>query len=570
MEVFAGLNNDQINPVGVLDFGLVREFEVQGQRLTVTNGQLELVNEDRVALLNWIYNEYGRFINYPISIVSLGFNQRYFMDLKTAKITDSSITADLIVRRGNDNFYERSRGLTFEEVFKKGFIPSDLINYLPYQVVRETTALEKVMLLATLLTVSQTLFTIIQQTAYLVAEGANLLNVLVLILKAVLIAVWLIATLALLATILKEIKSIILPKVRYFQMCSDYDLIKAGCDYLGFTLQSTYLKSKQSKYFTVPVPKAKPNKSIFDFLQDELDQVYHNQAYPSSLDGSIATHWGLIEDWLKLHNLEIFVSDGVVQIEQPSFFNSTTNLTLPVAFSDQQKSEKSYVFNSELLDVWRRKYLSYQIDYVDTHSPDIDGSMRVEVITEPITIPPNCNDLVAHTGLYEVQSAHALMKRKDKLLPAEKALLVLAKKADQILNLFGNGSDLASGISARDGIGMIGSQWFSIPKRVYVDKATGKQPKDYLAKLSMDVLYQQNHASFDVKTRNARRFEMTIPMTPNNFQVLQSNNRFYTEDGELARVMSCKFYDSEQQRKAEMIIQLSDNSAFNTKVTKLA
>jgi len=571
MNIVGGLSDTPLNPVGWEDFGLVREFEVQGQRLTVTNGSLKLANEDRELLFNWYYNQFGRFINYPITVTSSnGFNQRYFLDLKTGKFSDSDFEADLVVRQGNDNFFDRSKGLTFEEIYKKGFLPDSLFVDCPFQVVQQYTTLEKIVLLATLLSLSQTLINITKEAIYLVNEAANPTNVAALILKAITFAIWLTATIVLLITILQQIKALVYPKVRNFKMCSDYDLIKAGCDYLGFTLSSTYLFALKDSYFTLPVPKAKVNKSIFDFTQDELTNVFHNQGYPTSLDGSIATHFGLIDDWLRLHNLEIFVKDGVVQIEQPTFFDSTPLLTIPVAFSDQENSEKVWTYNNELRDVWRRKYLTYAVDYVDSHSPDIDGSVRTEYITEPITIPTGCNDLVGHEGFYEVQGAHALLKRKNKLLPAEKLLFEIASKVNQITAIFGGGSNLASGILDRQGIGMIGSQWFSVPKRVYANRQNGKQPFNYLSVLSMDNLYVNNHAQYDVINQNARRFASTIPLSPNDFDILQVNNRVFLETGELAKVMSCKYTESESQRTAEMILQIADGSAFNTKTTKLA
>jgi len=572
MDIYGGINeSEKLNPEGWEQFGLVRQFEVQDNRLTVDTGSLTLYREDRQLLHDWNYLQYGRFINYPIKITS-GNNYvgRYYLDLSTQVFTDSSFTANLVVRMGNDHFFERAKGLLFEEVRAKGFILDSMLVNFPYQIVQQYTTLEKVILVATLIGLSQTFINIIRDAAYLINEIANPTNVAALILKALTFAIWVTATVVLTIQLIKEIKALVCPKIRNLKGCSDYDLIDAGCRYLGFTFASDYMVQFKDNTFFLPVPEAVPSKSYFDFTQDELTNVFQNKGYPTVLDGELGFLWGLIDDWLRLHNLEIFVRDGLVRIETPEYFNNTANLQLPYAFSDQTNSQKEWTYNNELRDVWRRKYLTYQTDYVDTHSPDIDGPVRTEYITEPINIPTGFEDLIAHKGMNEIQSGFALLKRKNKLLPGEKVLFEIAKKADQIINLFGGSSNFASGINERQGIGMIGSQWYSVPKRVYANRSNGKQPSDYLQKLSLDTLYLTNHAQFDVKNQNSKRFEIEIPLTPNQFDIFQANNRFYFLTGELAKCMSCTFKEAKSQRVASMIVQIEDNSAFNTKTTKLA
>ncbi len=573
MIIKGGLTLAQMNPIGWEDFALVREFEVQGNRLTVNNGQLKLVNEDKELVLNWIYNQYGRFIGFPIEITAQGYLQNFYLNLKTATISDNQLQADLVVRKGVDNFVERAKGLTFQEVYRKGFLTDADFTNFPFIVMQEYTAIEKIALLATLISCTKSVYDIIKDAAYLIDEIANPTNVAALILKAVTFLIWVTAVIILLVSTIKEVKALVYPKIRNFKKCSDLKLIQAGCEYLGFTLSSSYLENN-SNLCTVPVPTAVPSKSIFDFFQDELTNVFHNQGYPTALDGNIATLYGLIEDWLMVHNLELFVNDGIVQIETPAFFDTTPTLTIPSAFSLQETTENEYTFNNEVRDIWRRKYLQYAVDYVDTQSIDIandQNDVRVEYITEPINIPAGYEDLVSHTGFYEVISSHALCRRKIALANIEKTLLKIAKVVDNLAGAFDIYSNLQAGINDRVGVGMIGSQWFSVPKRVYSGDSSGKQPSNYQQLLSLGKLYNENHLIYDVKNQNNKRYEMKIPMSPNDFDLLQSGNRVILEQtGEIVKVMSASYLDSPSRRECTLIIQAEDNAGFNTKQTKLS
>lgn len=574
MQIKGGLTLATLNPIGWEDFGFVREFEVQGNRLTVNNGSLELVNEDRQLVYNWIYNEWGRFIGFPIEITnSNGYLGRFYLNLRTATITDNAIKADLVVRKGNDNFYERAQGLTFEEVYKKGFLTDADFKLFPFLVVQEYTNIEKIALLATLITTTKSVYDLVKDGSYLVAEILNPFNIAALVVKGIAFLIYAIAVIILLVSTIKEIKALVYPKLRNFKMCSDYRLIQAGCNYLGFTLDSYYIASK-SAYHTIPVPTAVPNKSIFDFFQDELTTVFQNQGYPTALDGSIATLWGLIDDWLKLHNLEMFVNDGIVKIETPSYFDGAPSLTIPSAFSLQEAPENEYTFNNEVRDIWRRKYLQYSVDYTDSQSIDIandQNDVRVEYITEPINIPAGYEDLVQHTGFYEVISAHAMCRRKNALTNTEKTFLKIAVVIDNLAGSFDLYSNLQQGVNDRKGVGMIGSQWFSVPKRVYCPDSSGKQPSNYQQLLSLGALYNSNHADYDTKNQNRKRYSMTIPMSPNDFDTLQTSNRVILEQtGEIARVMSASYKDAPSRRTCELILQVADNAGFNTKTTKLS
>lgn len=62
--------------------------------------------------------------------------------------------------------------------------------------------------------------------------------------------------------------SLIFPKVRNLLGCKVKDLIEQGCNYLGFSLDSTLLSTEN--WTILPVPLVRGRKGIFKFIPDDL------------------------------------------------------------------------------------------------------------------------------------------------------------------------------------------------------------------------------------------------------------------------------------------------------------
>ena len=564
MKILLGLQDQEVSPIGWENFGLTRNYEVKGNRISVTSESLELANEDAEIVREWVYNQYGRFVNVPSKLISdTGFTDDLYLDLKTLVIKDSGVRANLQVRKGNDHFFERANGLTFSLLHAKGVLPESIYVDCPYQIVKDYTDLEKLILAFTFLSLTQTAYQIIKDSANLVAEIANPFNIVVLIIKLVIYAIWLVATIILLVKTLIEIKEIIFPKTRFLKMASDYDLIRIGCDFLGFTFVSNYLYERKDTHFILTCPESRKGESIFDKIQNAIAPVSFNNGYPTALD-SVQTLYDVIQEWIEFHNLEMFVYGGVVRLEPKPYFDSTASLVLPRAFSNQSLNENEYGFNNDPNEVWRRKYLTYQVDSNERHSPDLFGETNAERMTDAINLPPDGKDLLNIVGMPEIRSKYALLKRKASLSNGEKLFKGIAKVIDNIA-----GTGFANNIQERIGIGIIENQYFPITKRVYANRANGKQPVDYIDQLSAEKIYIEQHQQDEVKNRNARRYKMTVPMHPNNFALLQYNNRFLLSTGELAKAMEVKYTESPSRREADVVYQIADESAFNMQTIKI-
>lgn len=561
-----------MNPAGWNEFGLSKKFRVDDNMVSVTIDEVTFYREDMAFIKNLIYNVFGKGINIPAQIVSeTGYSGEYYLDISPGKfkMSDDSLTTGFQIRKGNDHFFERSSKLTFREVFRKGFLTESNFVKVPYEIVKDYTVLERIVLLATLLSVSQTLVTIIKEAIYLVNEAANPLNVAVLILKAITLALWLVSVVVLLLQTFVEVKEMILPKTRYLKACSDYDLIKAGCEYMGYTFLSDYMQQFKDTYFVLPVPEAQAGKSIFQNLENELTDPF-NEGYPTDLD-VCKYHFDLIKEWQTVDNLKLKVKNGIVRMEPRLYFQQNASVKIPVSFTNQDKVKNEWTFNEGEKDVWRRKFGEYQIDRSDPQSPDIAGPLRAEYITESVEIPEGCEDLENLSGLSDFSSIFALMKRKDDLTLGQKLFKTLASVVDDIVNTFGAGSNLAASFEEKIGNGIIGTQYFGTTKRIYINRSTGKQPQNYLDLLSMDKKYEDCHAQDDVKSRSAIIFPpMVIPMTPETFDQIVENEYVFSEYDQELEIIELDYNEALDMRKATVVIQMYDPSGFNTKTTKLA
>ena len=201
---------------------------------------------------------------------------------------------------------------------------------------------------------------------------------------------------------------LIFPKIRYFKGSKIRDLIQKGCQYLGFTFSSTLLDNN-SNLAIMPVPLIKEKKSIFDFLQNDLDFSF-TKGYPTSQD-TLSTLGELIKTVELWFNAKTRVYNGEVQIERRDYWALITQNTIVPSLSDQDRRQDQYELNTD--EAWKRTYVHYQIDYSDFHTVDFFDPTDAEYSTEPLNVINS--DLVSIRGLNDVNIPFALGVRKNQL-----------------------------------------------------------------------------------------------------------------------------------------------------------
>ena len=95
-----------------------------------------------------------------------------------------------------------------------------------------------------------------------------------------------------------------------------------------------------------------------------------------------------------------------------------------------------------------------------------------------------------------------------------------------------------------------------------------RQPSDYKDFLSMGNIYNSYKTDLEVNKNNFAEKTMTVPFTDDNFSDLLQNN-FVNMNGfdDPVEVVNVEWLD--RQDKANIVVLLPDNSAFNTQTTVL-
>lgn len=555
------------------EMGLVRDFTQKETGVTLDTTTITLVNESAKRLNDWIYNNTaggalggaGRFENPPAWLTTnAGIRYPQYLNLAGMTGKDYEIQVGIESRKGNTHFFDKAKGLTFELMRRDGALPDDIMVNVPYVIQQDDVMLQAVVLLSTGITLTINLINLIKATADLAADALDFIGtgLAAFIAKAIVYAIWIALTAIAIIQAAIQLKELLFPKIRYFKALSDYELIKRGIEYLGFTLESSFLESIKQIH-TLPVPELEDSPSIFDFLQNETND-YFNAGYPKAGD-STPTLWSLINHYLTGYNMEIFVNNGVVKIEHESTLMQTATVTVKPTFTLQDERASDWRYNDE--DVFGRKYIYWQVDYDDTHSPDRMKGLRAEYITEPVTVINP--DLVNVTNLVEIPLDFSWLARKNGLTKPEKIARDLLAAADNLINAFGGSSNLAATVDQRIGVGMISSQYFSKTKKIWIDPSTGRQPADYYNRLSADNIFVDWHAIKNV-SEYCRKMpgDMTVPFTEDNFNALLSNYFINLTDGTKAKVLLSNWKD--RQYKAVLRVAVPDASGFNVKTTKVA
>lgn len=565
MKIRGFQENKLLKPRNSQELGFVKDFEDMESIVTLDSNTIVLVNDDRERVLRWIYDEFGRFENAPAQITSRsGVVYPYYLNFSSLKFTDYECTIGIESRKGMTHFFDRAKGTTFELLRLKGFLPDSLMVDVPYIEVPDQLVLQAFVTGLSITGLTIQLINFGKAVANLIADGLDVLGtgILTAVANAIAFIIW--AGLIVLALIQAGIngKQLVFPEIRYLKAISDYDLMNAACQYLGYEFQSPLLESMKYIY-TLPVPESQEGKSIFRVLPNNRQQ-YFNRGYPTALD-STPDVWSLFLHYINGYNQKILVNNGIVRLDSETNLASNATVKIKRTWSNQDQRSMEWEYNDE--DVWGRTYIHWAIDFSDSHSPDNYKGIKAEYITEPENVLNP--DLFNCTNLKEISLDFAWMERKESLTGFEEFVKGLLELIDNVVGAFGGNSNLSAGVDSRIGVGMISSQYFSKTKKLsLLSDGSGKQRPGYYNELSADNIYLNHHAQEQVKEYCQKKFEMTVPFTDNNFNDLLMNYFVILDSGERAKVRYVNWKD--EQHKATLRLSVPDASGFNVKTTKLA
>ena len=543
------LNGVEVAPRNILEIGLITDYTGNPEMLQVDTDTIVLPREAREIIMQHVGTQ-GVFEGIPYTLEVGNIQLDYYVDLtESFAIRDFEVEVKIKKRKGFDNFFENADGLSFELMAKKG-VNFNFVN-LPYLIIPENQV-------EIGLTLSLAIYSLtreaIQATRDLVSATEKLIRAVTpnvslvpvpplgeIIALSVAVVAQLAYTLAIYVALIKlarQLQELIFPKVRYYKGATIKELIKKGCEYLGYTLDSNLLNS-WDKLTIMPVPLIKDKRSVFNFIQNDLNFSF-TKGYPTAQD-TVSTLGELINAVETWFNAKTKVLNGVVQIERRDYWkNITTNTTLP-ALNLQSDRQNEYRFNTE--EAWKRTYIHYQVDYADTHTLDKFDPTDAEYSTEPLNVINQ--DLVSIRGFNDINIPFALGVRKEKLSYIEIFGRTFLQLADSIIGLFGVDLNFTSLITDRLGVTQISSQFFGVTKVLYA--VNGRQPSNYVYKIKASNIYNLYHKINEININGYKVYnDAPMRLNPQEFISLLDNNFAYI-NGALCEILTVRFTDEQSQ-----------------------
>jgi len=540
------LNGVEISPRNRESIGLVSDFTDRPDELQVNIDSVVLPREALTIIQNHIASQ-GPFEGIPYEIeFNSSISLEYYVDLtESATFRDHEIEVKIKKRKGNDHFFDRADGVTFELMASKGVVFPTFD--VPYLIVKDNIVETALTLGISLYVMTKESIQAVKDLAVAIADLAEAVTPVAtvpplpppgaIVALSIKVAAQLVYTAAVLLATIKlaqQLFELLFPKIRYYKACKVKDLLIAGCNYLGYTFESTILDS-MSGLTLLPVPLVKEKKSIFDYIQNDLNFSF-TKGYPSASD-STPTIGSLIRAMEDFFNGRTRVNNGVVRLERRDYWQNITSQVIDPALKLQNERSDEYILNTD--EAWKRYYIHYQVDYADIHTVDLFDPTDAEYSTEALS-PINA-DLVTIKGLRDVQIPFALGVRKNNLNFIEKLAKGLFEFIDQLTAVFGGNTNFAGQINNRIGCIQISQQYYSTSKLLYT--IAGKQPLNYLDLMSASALWNKYHYIEQIQINDFEvRNEVRLRLSVSEFVSLLNNN-FVEIDGEVCEILRIEFID---------------------------
>ena len=559
----------EIQPVEREEIGFKSTFGTRPNVMQLSIDSVTLVGQDREEVWKWIYIQQGRFENIPILIQSDSGSYDYFLNLKTCQFNEQSVSVSILPRKGHDHFFSRADALSFEAInaLSGGVLQNASIG-VPYIIVRDDLALQTLVVSFTIYSLTTEIARTVKAIVDLAGQSADVVGtgVLTTVVQATALVLYLATLTISLISFMNQLIQIIFPKIRYLNAIRDLDLIRLSVEFLGYTLESSLLENLKN-WYTMPIPitREENRPSFMELLADELANTKFNYGYPTAND-TIRTLGEAISSIETMFNAETVVYDGVVKIETRATFIQNANAVLPNVFNEQSLRENAFSFDIE--QDWKRKVLSWTVDYSDAHTSDNFFKASAEYSTEPIQFLNS--DLVEVQGLQDVVFPFSLAQIKRKLTRIEKLVKGVLSIADGLVSLFGGSSSLASKVQDRLNVMIISQDTFSITKKLFIpNPLTGKQTPSFIDYMSPTAIYNTYHKDMELNVNSGRIYEnMPFPCTEFEFNKFNQNKFVILGDsGQVVELISGEFVYNQAQ--GVVTFKQYDNSGFNTKTIKI-
>jgi hypothetical protein len=511
------LNGTEITPRNLDDMGISVDFSKDVQQESINIDSVIIPSKGKEIVMNHL-NSIGISEGIPYEVSFSGKKLPYYVDLlESLKVRTNEVEVRIKQRYAHDNFIENADSLTFDYLNSL----NALRTYdLKYRIIQQEALFKSLVITTTIYAISRTLQDQVRELAKTSKEFASIIaygfSATGKIVEASIQLGIQIAYIGILVYQIKKLasdmKELIFPKTRTYKACKVVELLKAGCEHLGYTFKSTIFEGSGDyiNLAVVSTPQNKEKKGILDYLESDLNFAF-NTGYPTITD-TTPTLGSLIKAMQTMFNARIKVRNKIVEFERWDYWIDQAQGSVKVALPIQDSAVDEFEIDTERN--FKRYLIQYQVDYSDMTTLDEYANTVSEYSAERNTIINQ--DLNLIKGLTNASIPFAKAKRKTSVNWLEKQYIKLLKEID--------GSFGTNYANAKNPIGImeVTSQYFSVAKLVIIDGAGKMYAND---KLFPSVLWDKYHS---VNNPNLHtwiiRKKVPTAMTEEQFLQLLDNN----------------------------------------------
>jgi len=430
------------------------EFEVNFDRdgnakVKVNSTNLEFGRENATTMVNYAYSGANGGVGilealpYEVEIERNGVIEKPFIGYidttENAIFSRELCKVNATEQKSIDWLEARADGFTFEYLRSINVITNDDYEFIPYVINSVPDYKETAIAILTGFVVIQQITDAIEKVKDLIADIANPLTAISAIVKASLLAIYLITLIAALIKLLKDIIQLIIQPVKYHACMSIETLVSKGCQHLGLTLSSSILTSGIfKKAHIMPEKSQNPvNNTDRRILGFTTPKKTAQEGYYKGTFGN------LLRDVKKIFNGKLYIQNNVLYFERLDANLTPPQYTLIDIYNPEFKTNGN--------EFKANYYITYLTDTIDKNTLQEYEGTSYQVIFKPNF--SNNPDLVLMKGLEEVRIPFALAKRKTELTVPEKIVKAFLDVLSAITNgLIAAMNALISGLNSIIGL----------------------------------------------------------------------------------------------------------------------
>jgi hypothetical protein len=543
------LNGIEITPRNRENIGVVSDFTGNPDFLNLNVDSIILPREG-FEIVKQHVQTVGLFEGIPYTVeMEPNVTLEYYVDLTDPNTKFKSYECEIKIKKrvSQESFFDDANGTSFELMIKKG-IQFTNVN-VPYVIIKDnqvelgvSLAISSYVMIKELIIAADKLALAFTNLVEAVTPNVGVTGpsisvgeIISLSLQVLMAAAYFVATLIAVIDLARKMFALIFPKVRYLKGCKIQELMKKGCEYLGYEFESNLL-TQFPNYTVVPVPLVRERKSIFKFQSDELINAF-NKTTPSSSD-TVATLGQLFDACETMFNARTRVNNGVVRFERRDYGQTNVNVTIDPALNIQQDRDDVFSYNVD--DIWKRYYIHFTLDSMDIYTMDENYDYHdAEYSTEPTSFINE--DLVSIKGLNDVPVPFALGYRKDGLNWLEKIAKGFFTVIDWVTGVLGGYTNYVGKINNRVGVLVISQNYFGVTKLLWT--VGGKQPLSWKNYCSGRGLWSNFHYINQITLNDyIVKADTRVRITSNDFVNLLNNN-YIEVNGLVCEVLRLEWID---------------------------